>query len=96
MAEWTHFQGEINKNVRLYALSTCGHCKITREFLEDNKITYDYLYIDLLSQDELEAEYSKMKEFNPEGSFPTLVAGGKDVVIGSRFDEIKKVLGLND
>ena len=93
MAEWTHNEGKKVRDLKLYALSTCGHCKTTRDFLNSSGVSYDYIYVDLLNPDELETVYSEMKKFNPAGSFPTLVIDGKNVIVGSRLDEIKKVIG---
>lgn len=96
MIKWTHVPGREIKDLKLYALSTCGHCKITKDFLSEAKVSYDYIYVDLLSGDELEKVYAEMKKYNPRGSFPTLLIDGKDVIVGSRIDDIKKELGLND
>ncbi|MBP2132637.1 glutaredoxin [Methanomicrobium sp. W14] len=96
MTEWTHIEGRKKRDLKLYALSTCGHCKRTKEFLDNSKVAYDYIYVDLLDERGLEKVYDEMKKFNPRGSFPTLVFDGKDVIVGSRIDEIKKALGIND
>jgi len=94
MAEWNHVPGEKIRNIKLYALSTCGHCKKTKEFLSESKVSYDYIFVDLLSKNELEEVYSEMKKYNPRGSFPTLLIDEKDVIVGSKIDEIKEALGL--
>ena len=95
MIEWSHNEGKSLKDLKLYALSTCGHCKTTRDFLNSLEVAYDYIYVDLLEEDELEKVYSEMKKYNPAGSFPTLVIDGKKVIIGSRLDEIRKEIGLD-
>lgn len=94
MAEWNHVPGKKIRDLKLYALSTCGHCKKTKEFLSESEVSYDYIYVDLLSPDETEKVYSEMKKYNPRGSFPTLLIDGKDVIVGSRIDEIKEALGI--
>ncbi|MBN2733462.1 MAG: glutaredoxin family protein [Methanomicrobiaceae archaeon] len=96
MTQWTHVAGKGNRNLKLYALSTCGHCKKTKEFLDESKVSYDYIYVDLLSQDELEKVYSEMKKYNPRGSFPTILIEEIDVIVGARIDEIKRLIDLND
>ncbi|MDD2219047.1 MAG: glutaredoxin domain-containing protein, partial [Desulfoplanes sp.] len=42
----------MNKNVKLYALSTCIHCKNTKEFLDESNAEYDCCYVDKLEGDE--------------------------------------------
>ena len=41
--------------VKIYTLSTCGHCKATKMFLAQRKIQYDCTDVDLLTGDEREA-----------------------------------------
>ncbi len=76
----------------LFALSTCIHCKKTREFLEELGVGYDYLYVDLLPREEMEQVIREMEKHNPRGSFPTLVIDHTTVIIGSRLDEIREAL----
>ena len=76
----------------LYALSTCIHCKKTRELLNELGVAYDYVYVDQLSRDEMENILKEMEKYNPKGSFPTLVLGSDKVIIGSRLDDIKEAL----
>ncbi len=78
----------------LYALSTCIHCKQTRQFLDEMKVAYDYLYVDLLSREEMDEILKEIEKVNPRGSFPTLVINDDIVIVGSRFDEIKEALKL--
>ncbi len=78
----------------LYALSTCIHCKQTRQFLDEMKVAYDYLYVDLLSREEMDEILKEIEKVNPRGSFPTLVINDDIVIVGSRFDEIKEALKI--
>jgi glutaredoxin len=40
--------GKNNKRkVFLYALSTCGWCKLTKQFLKDSDIEFEYVDVDL-------------------------------------------------
>ena len=58
---------------RLYALSTCVHCKNTKKFLDKLGIDYEAVHVDLLQGKEREDAVRKIKECNPDLSFPTLV-----------------------
>ena len=46
-------EGSVNAHkVFLFALSTCGWCRRSREFFESNDVAYEYIYVDLLMGDE--------------------------------------------
>lgn len=93
--EFTHIEGDGHIAVTLFSLSTCGHCKRTKAFLEEKGIAYDYIDVDLLSGDMLTEVYDLVKTYNPRGSFPTLVVGeNKQVIIGDRLDEIAAAVGV--
>ncbi|MBN2040777.1 MAG: glutaredoxin family protein [Spirochaetes bacterium] len=79
--------------LKLYALSTCIHCRNTRKFLDESGIDYDYVYVDKLADQERSDMVDEIRKFNPAVSFPTLVFGEK-VVIGYRVKEIKEMLGI--
>ena len=83
------------KPVKLYALSTCGHCKNTRKLLDQHQVAYDCVEVDLSFGEEREKLVAEVKKFNPACSFPTLVIGeGEKVIVGFRENEIKETLGL--
>jgi glutaredoxin-like protein NrdH len=79
--------------VFLYALSTCGHCKNTKKLLDDNDVEYDFVYVDLLSKDEMGKVLDEVRKVNPQTSFPTILIGDK-VIVGYRELEILEALGL--
>lgn len=67
--------------VLLYALSTCIHCRHTREFLEKNKIEFNCTYIDKLEGEARNDALEKVREVNPRMSFPTMLIGPEHVVV---------------
>ena len=81
------------KNVKIYALSTCSHCKSTKRFLSECSVIYDFVDVDLLEGEERKAILEDVKRFNPKCSFPTIIIGEK-VIVGYREEEIKEALGL--
>jgi len=81
------------KSIKIYALSTCSHCKSTKKFLDDCTVVYDVVDVDLLEGDERKAILEDVKKFNPKCSFPTIIIGEK-VIVGYREEEIKEALGL--
>jgi glutaredoxin-like protein NrdH len=82
-----------DKSVKVYALSTCSHCKSTKKFLDDCTVVYDVVEVDLLEGETRKAILEDVKKFNPKCSFPTIIIGEK-VIVGYREEEIKEALGL--
>jgi len=87
-----HIDGENKGNITLFALSTCGWCKKTRALLENLKVAYNYIYIDLIEGFEREEIISALKKFNPDVSFPTIVINDSEVIVGFEEDKIKSKL----
>ena len=79
--------------VKLYTLSTCSHCRATKEFLDDCSVKYDFEDVDLLEGEERKAILEDVRKWNPKCSFPTIVIGDK-VIAGFKEDEIKEALGI--
>ncbi|MBN1167906.1 MAG: glutaredoxin family protein [Methanospirillaceae archaeon] len=91
--EWTRVKGHHKSDVRLYALSTCGHCKRTKDLLNELGIDYSFLFVDLLSEKEISLVLTDIEKFNPRGSFPTLVIdNGKRCIVGFHEEEIREAL----
>ncbi len=80
-------------SVKVYALSTCIHCRNAKEFLEECAIGYDCVYVDKLTGEERQAVLEEIKQVNPLCSFPTIIIGNK-VIVGFRKDEIREALDL--
>ena len=78
--------------IKVYALTTCVHCKHAKEFLDEKKIPYDCVHVDYLSGDERNTVMDVVRKLNPAVSFPTIVIGNK-VIVGFRRDEIETALG---
>ena len=47
-----HVKGKNKGKIILYALSTCGWCRKTKEFLNDLGVGYDFIYVDYLEGDD--------------------------------------------
>jgi len=92
--ELIHVDGEDVGSVTLYALSTCGHCKRTRQYLNSLGVAYDYIEVDLLHGGAFDEAYGLVRKYNPRGSFPTLVIGSEEtVIVGDRLEEIRVAIG---
>jgi glutaredoxin-like protein NrdH len=81
-------------SIMFYGLSTCIWCKRTRQFLEDQGVKFDYVYVDLLQGQDRQEVLEQIRRWNPKASFPTVVVDGSRCVIGYRPEEIKEALGL--
>ncbi|HMB31900.1 MAG TPA: glutaredoxin family protein [Desulfohalobiaceae bacterium] len=84
----------MDNNVKLYALSTCIHCKHTKELLDEKGINYDYTYVDTLSGDEKKDILEEVKQYNPKLSFPTLLIN-EQCIVGFKKQEIEEALQGN-
>jgi glutaredoxin len=89
-----HVDGENKGKIMLFALSTCGWCRKTKEFLTKLGISYDYIFVDILEGDDRENTINEIKKWNPNISFPTIVINDKDCIVGYKEDKIKEALGI--
>lgn len=83
-----------NHAVTFYGLSTCIWCRKTRQFLEEQGVAFDYIYVDLLEGQEQEEAKRQVRQWNPAISFPTIVIDGTQCIVGYNPQKLKKALGL--
>ena len=79
---------------KVYALSTCSHCKSTKKLLSECDVAYDYVEVDDLEGEERKAILADIKELNPRCSFPTIKINDT-VIVGYKEKEIKEALGVS-
>lgn len=92
--KFIHVPGRNAKHrVTLYALSTCGWCRKTKELLDTNQVQYEYIDVDQCQGEERAEASAKVRELNPRGSFPTIRIDG-EVVTGYDEDHIRELLEL--
>ena len=82
------------KKVKLFALSTCGWCKKTRQFLDEHNVDYECEYVDLLSGDEKTRFMEELARWNPKQTFPTVVIDDGQVIVGFRANRLREALEL--
>ncbi len=87
-----HVEGKDKGKVVLYALSTCGWCKKTKELLKELEVEFSYIYVDLLKGEERSNIIEQVKNYNKQLSFPTLVIDDKKTIVGFNEDGIKEAL----
>ena len=82
----------MSHDIKLYALSTCIHCKNTKAYLDECGDAYECGFVDKLEGDERKKIIDEVKKLNPAVSFPTMVIDG-EVIVGFNKDRINKALG---
>ena len=87
-----HVDGENKGKIILYALSTCGWCKKTKDLLNKLGVEYSYIYVDLVEEREKDKVIEDVRKCNPRNSYPTIVINDKECIIGYKEEEIIKVL----
>ena len=88
-------QGKNNQHkVVIYALSNCVWCKMTKQYLKDNNIEYEYLDVDTCSPQEKEQARQKILNKGGNLSYPTTIVDDKELITGFRKDQLKEALEL--
>ncbi len=80
-------------DVKLYALSTCIHCRNTKELLDGCGVSYNCVDVDQLQGEERTTIIEEIKKSNPGCAFPMLIIGNK-IIIGFKKEEIMEALNL--
>jgi len=87
--------GNNKKNkVFLYALSTCAWCKMTKQFLKDNEIEYEYVDVDKCDDEDLDKIKKDVLSKGGSLSYPITIVNDKTLINGFRKDKIKETLGI--
>ena len=90
--KFEHVAGRNAGKITLFALSTCIWCKKTKDLLNNLGVEYDYMFVDLLKDDEKNEAIKTIEKWNPDCSFPTLVFNDSKCVVGFKEKEIKEAL----
>lgn len=80
------------KTVKVYALSTCIHCKHCKEYLDERGQPYECVYVDRLAGEERSETIATIKKVNPNLSFPTVMVDNT-VIVGFDKEQLEKALG---
>ena len=81
------------KTIKLYAVSTCSHCKTLKTMLEEGRFVFDSVDVDLLEGRQRKDMLEEVRQLNKRCSFPTMVIG-EQIIVGYRENAIKKALGI--
>jgi len=87
--------GENNMHkVFMYALSTCAWCKLTKNFLKDNDIEYEYVDVDLSSREDRERIRGDILKRGGRLSYPVIIIDDRILINGFRKEEMKEALEI--
>ncbi len=77
--------------VKVYALSTCPWCKKVKKMLDDKKIQYEVVDVDLAEGEEQKNALEEVEKLTGRRSFPVTVINGT-VIKGFKQEEIEGAL----
>ena len=80
--------------VVLYALSTCAWCRMTKQFLKDNDVEYEYIDVDLCQEEDKQKIREHIQSKGGPLSYPTIIVDDNVLITGFRADKIREALGL--
>ena len=80
--------------VVLYALSTCAWCRMTKQFLKDSDIEYEYIDVDLCEEGDKQKIREHIQSKGGPLSYPTIIVDDNVLITGFRKDKLRDVLGL--
>jgi glutaredoxin-like protein NrdH len=80
--------------VILYALSTCAWCKLTKQFLKDNDIEYEYVDVDLCAEEDKQKIRQHIQSKGGPLSYPTVIVDDNMLITGFRKDKLKEALEI--
>ncbi len=87
--------GKNNKHkVFLYALSTCVWCKLTKQYLNENNVQYEFVDVDLEDEKDKQKIHETIQDKGGMISYPTTIVDDKVVINGFRKDKLKEALEL--
>jgi glutaredoxin-like protein NrdH len=88
-------QGKQNEHkVVVYALSTCVWCKMTKQFLKDNDITFEFIDVDVCEPEEKAQIRNHIQSKGGTLNYPTTIIDDKKLIEGFRKDQLKEALGI--
>ena len=76
--------------IKLFALSTCGHCRNTKKWLAEHEIDCDIIDVDLLHGEEKRKCIEELRKYNPRLTFPTIVLSEDKIIVGYHPDKMEE------
>ena len=78
----------------IYALSTCVWCKMTKQYLKDNEVEYEFVDVDLSSEEDKDKIRKHILSKGGSLSYPSTIIDDKVLITGFRKDLLKESLQI--
>lgn len=78
--------------IKVWALSTCPYCRMTRKWLDDQGVNYDVVEVDKLEGQERTDTLEEVRDLTGGASFPVIKVGD-EVIVGFNKQRLQEVLG---
>ena len=88
----TKVEGKRNGDILLFALSTCGWCRKTKNLLNSLGVGYRYIDVDLLDSEAKKEVAAELDHWNPGHSFPCIVIDDSKCIVGFQEDKIRQAV----
>jgi len=79
--------------VKVFALSTCPYCRMSRTYLDENGVAYDVVEVDKLEGLERTDTIDEVKRLSGGTSFPVIVVDDQ-VIVGFNKLRLKELTGF--
>lgn len=83
----------MTQKIKVYALSTCPYCRRTKRFLDEHKVHYDHVDVDLLDDAKQDEILEEIEKLTGRQSFPVVLIGD-EVIVGHDEDRLRRALGV--
>ena len=91
----TKVEGTNKKHkVLLYAISTCGWCRRTKNTLNEMNVDYEFIDVDLCSIEDRETIRKDILSRGGHLVYPTIIVDNKILLTGPSREELIEVLEL--
>lgn len=80
-------------HVKVFALSTCPYCRMSRAFLDENRVPFDVVEVDKLEGQERADAIEEVKRLSGGTSFPVIIVDDQ-VIVGFNKPRLKELTGL--
>ena len=83
--------GRKGVSIFLFALSTCGWCAKAKKLLTDLGLEFEYVYVDLLGDEDQAEVDAELEKLGTDMSFPKIIINDK-IISGFEEQKIRKAL----
>lgn len=85
----SYYNPDSDNDIFVFTLSTCVHCRRTKELLDSLGVGYGHVEVDMLKDEDMAECLEEIGRYNPAQTFPTTILGSR-VVVGFKADDIRQ------